>query len=122
MSDFQQNQPSAGVSLRTVCLVSYGLFALGFLTSGILALATLAAVIIVYLKRPDAAGTVYASHLDWLMNTFLWSLLWLGLSFLGTFILIGWLGLVVTVIWVLYRLIRGFLALLDGRPIMASSF
>lgn len=119
MNEPQQNQPAAGVSLRTVCLVAYGLFALGFLTSGILAFATLAAVIIVYLKRPDAAGTYYASHLDWLMNTFLWSLLWLGVSFLATFILIGWLGLFATVIWVLYRLIRGLLALLDGRPVSA---
>ena len=119
MSDPLQNQPSAGLSLRTVCLVTYGLFALGFLTTGVFAFATLAAVIIIYLKRPDAAGTFYASHFDWLLNTFLWSLLWLALSLLTTFILIGWLGLVATVVWVLYRLIRGFLALLEGRPIAA---
>jgi len=117
MSDPLQNQPSAGLSLRTVCLVTYGLFALGFLTTGVFAFATLAAIIIIYLKRPDAAGTFYASHFDWLLNTFLWSLLWLALSFLTTFILIGWLGLVATVVWVLYRLIRGFLALLEGRAI-----
>jgi uncharacterized membrane protein len=117
MSDAQSTPPSSNPSLKTVCLAAYGLFALGFLTSGVFAFATLAAAIIVYVKRPDAAGTIYASHLDWLMSTFLWSLLWLALSFLLTFILIGWLGIVVTVVWVLYRLIKGFLMLVDGKPI-----
>ena len=117
MSYTQSTPPSSNPPLKTVCLVAYGLFALGFLTSGVFAFATLAAVIIVYVKRPDAAGTIYASHLDWLMSTFLWSLLWLALSFLLTFILIGWLGIILTVAWVLYRLIRGFLLLVDGKPI-----
>lgn len=110
-------QPTIGPTLRTICLIAYGLFALGFLTSGLFTFATLAAVIIIYIKRSDAAGTVYASHFDWLINTFLWSLLWLLLSFLTMFIGIGWIALIATVVWVLYRLIKGFLALLDGKPI-----
>jgi len=110
-------EPKAGPSLRTLTMVTYGLFALGYVTSGLFTFATLAAIIIIYIKRADAAGTVYATHFDWLVATFLWSLLWLALSFLTTFIGIGWLGLVATVIWVLYRLIKGFLALLDGNAI-----
>jgi len=110
-------QPKAGPSLRTLTMITYGLFALGYVTSGLFTFATLAAIIIIYIKRADAAGTVYATHFDWLVATFLWSLLWLALSFLTTFIGIGWLGLIATVIWVLYRLIKGFLALLDGNAI-----
>ncbi len=117
MSDVQSKLPSSNPSLKTICLAAYGLFALGFLTSGVFVFATLAAIIIVYVKRPDAAGTIYASHLDWLMSTFLWSVLWLALSFLLTVILIGWLGILATVVWVLYRLIKGFLMLVDGMPI-----
>lgn len=113
-------QPTSKVSIRTLTMVTYGLFALGYLTSGLFSFATLAAVIIIYLKRADAAGTVYASHFDWLVNTFLWSLLWLALSFMTVFIGIGWLGLIATVVWVLYRLIKGFLALLDNRTVEAS--
>lgn len=120
MTEQMHGQPSPGVSLRTICMITYGLFALGFVTSGVFAFATLAAVIIIYVKRPDAAGTIYANHFDWLISTFLWSLLWLALSFLTMFIAIGWLGLIATVIWVLYRLIKGFLALLEGRPVVAS--
>ena len=117
MSDNKSNPSSPNLSLRTICLAAYGLFALGFLTSGVFAFATLAAIIIVYVKRSDAAGTIYATHLDWLMTTFLWSLLWLVISFLLTFILIGWLGILATVVWVLYRLIKGFLLLVDGKPV-----
>jgi uncharacterized membrane protein len=98
-------------------MITYGLFALGYVTSGLFTFATLAAIIIIYIKRPDAAGTFYSTHFDWLIATFLWSLLWLALSFLTTFIGIGWIGLIATVVWVLYRLIKGFLALLDGNPI-----
>jgi len=117
MSDQIPTPSSPALTLKTICMVAYGLFALGFLTSGVFAFATVAAVIIIYVKRPDAAGTIYATHFDWLMSTFLWSLLWLALSFLATFILIGWLGILATVVWVLYRLIKGFLALIDGKPV-----
>nr|WP_212760391.1 hypothetical protein [Bordetella trematum] len=102
--------------MRTLTHVSYGLFALGFLTGGLLAVATLAAVVLMYVKRSDTAGTVYASHFDWLLRTFWWSLLWMAISFVLTLIYIGWIGMVATVIWVLYRLIRGWLALLEGNP------
>lgn len=117
MSEPQPTPTPNGIGLKTICMVAYGLFALGFLTSGLFAFATIAAVIIVYVKRPDAAGTIYATHFDWLMATFLWSLLWLALSFLLTFILIGWLGVLLTIAWVLYRLIKGFLALVDGQVV-----
>jgi uncharacterized membrane protein len=101
--------------LRTLTHVAYGLYALGFLTAGFLGLATVAAAVLLYLKRADTAGTVYAPHFDWLLRTFWWSLLWLALSALLTLIFIGWIGVLATVVWVLYRLIKGWLALLEGR-------
>jgi uncharacterized membrane protein len=101
--------------LRAITHVAYGLYALGFITGGFLAIATLAAIILVYVKRADAAGTYYASHFNWLLRTFWWALLWLAISAVATLIFIGWIGVVVTVIWVLYRLIKGWLALLEGR-------
>ncbi|AZY50252.1 hypothetical protein D0839_15740 [Bordetella avium] len=107
---------SQPLDLRTLTHVSYGLFALGFLTGGMLGVATLAAVVLMYLKRSDAAGTVYASHFDWLLRTFWWSLLWIAVSFVLMLIYIGWIGMAATVIWVLYRLIKGWLALLEGNP------
>ncbi|KOF54289.1 MULTISPECIES: hypothetical protein [unclassified Achromobacter] len=115
MSDTQTPVTGATPDLRTLTHVAYGLYALGFITSGFLGIATLASVVLMYLKRSDAAGTVYASHFDWLLRTFWWALLWLAISFIATLIFIGWVGVVATVVWVLYRLIRGWLALLEGN-------
>ncbi|OZI64322.1 DUF4870 family protein [Bordetella genomosp. 4] len=115
MSDPQiPTQPSNSLDLRTLTHVTYGLYALGFVTGGFLGIATLAAVVLMYLKRTDAAGTMYAAHFDWLLRTFWWALLWLAISAIATLIFIGWLGVVATVVWVLYRLIKGWLALMEG--------
>ncbi|MBO9331156.1 hypothetical protein C1I89_26590 [Achromobacter pulmonis] len=114
VSDPQTPVPGTTLDLRTLTHVAYGLYALGFLTSGFLGIATLAAVVLMYVKRSDAAGTVYASHFDWLLRTFWWALLWLAISAIATLIFIGWIGLAATVVWVLYRLIKGWLALLEG--------
>ncbi|CAM4204107.1 Transmembrane protein [Bordetella tumbae] len=115
MSDPQiPTQPNNSLDLRTLTHVTYGLYALGFVTGGFLGIATLAAVVLMYLKRTDAAGTMYAAHFDWLLRTFWWALLWLAISAIATLIFIGWLGVVATVVWVLYRLIKGWLALMEG--------
>jgi uncharacterized membrane protein len=95
--------------------VAYGLYGVGFLSGGFLGIATFAAVVLMYIKRADTAGTLYAAHFDWLLRTFWWALLWLALSAIGILILIGWVGIVATLIWVLYRIIKGWLALLEGN-------
>jgi len=100
--------------LRKLTHVVYALYAIGFLTSGFLAIATFAAVVVMYLKRADAAGTVYAAHFDWLLRTFWWALLWCAIGFILTFILVGWVVLLAAIVWVVYRVARGWLALLDG--------
>lgn len=114
MSDTQTPAPGTALDLRMLTHVVYGLFALGILTVGLLGIATLAAVVLIYIKRSDAAGTLYVAHFDWLLRTFWWTLLWLAISWLTVFILIGWIGMIATVIWGLYRLIKGWLSLLEG--------
>jgi len=112
-----QPQPG-GINLRTVLHIVYGLYAIGFITGG---MGTLAAVILAYVKRADAAGTIYASHFDWVLRTFWWSLLWGIISAIFTLIVIGWIGLFVTVLWVLYRLVKGWLTLAEGKPVGPST-
>jgi len=107
--------PSTGPGLRTLTHIAYGLFALGVLTAGLFGVATLAAVVLAYAKRPDAAGTMYYTHLDWLLATFWWGLLWLAISTVATWLFIGWLGLVATVIWIVWRLVKGWLALCEEQ-------
>ncbi len=83
------------------------------------------AIIIAYVNRDDAAGTWVASHLRWLIRTFWWSLLW---ATIGGFILVT-LGLLLIgipiayaiwaadTIWVIYRVIRGYLRFQASEPV-----
>ena len=79
------------------------------------------AVIINYVKRSEVRATWLDSHFSWQLRTFWFALLWLAIggvlfaTVVGIpFAFILWLG---TGIWVLYRLIRGWLALGSQREL-----
>jgi uncharacterized membrane protein len=78
------------------------------------------AVILNYVKRSDVRGTWLDSHFSWQIRTFWFALLWvlIGLVLFVTLvgIPIAYVIWVVTGIWVLYRIIRGWLALVSERP------
>ena len=121
MTEVLPPEDGSGLSMRTVMHIVYGLFALGVITSGFLGFAVIFAVVLAYLKRGDFAGTVYASHIDWILKTFWWGLLWLVLSLIGTLFYLGWIALVILGVWLAYRLIRGWLALFAGEPAQADA-
>jgi uncharacterized membrane protein len=83
------------------------------------------AVILNYLKRSDVRGTWLESHFRWQIRTFWFGLLWVllcGLFVVGTLgigILIAWLPLAFITVWFIYRIVRGWLALNDRRPMYA---
>jgi uncharacterized membrane protein len=81
---------------RTVMHVLYGLHTFAPFTYWVLAII---AMVVNYVKRADELDAVYASHHNYMIATFWWSLLWL---------LVG--------LWYLYRCIRGWLRFTDGRP------
>ncbi|OXR49023.1 MULTISPECIES: hypothetical protein [unclassified Pusillimonas] len=114
MTEALPPEENKGLSLKWLTHIIYGLFALGVLSAGFIGVATIAAMVLAYLKRSDAAGTIYAVHFDWVIKTFWWGLLWVIVSALLTFVFIGWLTGLAAVIWVVYRLIKGWLALLEG--------
>ncbi|MGE0387532.1 MAG: DUF4870 family protein [Gammaproteobacteria bacterium] len=81
------------------------------------------AVVINYVKRAGARGTWLDSHFSWQLRTFWWALLWLAIVGLFAVTIVG---LVVAVplaglvgLWVAYRVIRGWLALVEGRELPA---
>ena len=78
-------------------------------------------VIISYVKRGEAKGTFLDSHFSWQIRTFWWALLWFLLGGLLTITIIGAvIGiplLIVVGIWVLYRIARGWLALLSRKSL-----
>ena len=122
--------PASG-SLFTWTQAIYALHAFSLLT-GILGAATVVgafltgwpsiiAVVLNYVKRSEVRGTWLESHFRWQIRTFWFGLLWVslcGLFVLMTFgigIVIAWLPLAVVSIWFVYRVVRGWLALRDGR-------
>lgn len=82
---------------------------------------SLLAVILNYAKRADVRGTYLESHFRWQIRTFWFALLWglLAILLIVTIVLIplAWLLIVGVGVWVLYRIVRGWLALLEENPI-----
>ena len=81
------------------------------------------AVILNYAKRRDVRGSLLESHFRWQIRTFWFALFWVVVAvfLFVTVILIplAWLVVVITGLWVLYRIGRGWLALNEGRAIGA---
>ena len=119
-------------SLVTWLHVTYALHAVG-LAIGAFGTATVVgafifgwpsiiAVIINYVKRGDARGTWLESHFLWQIRTFWFGLLWVSLCVLfvvvtlGIGLLIAWLPFLLVGFWFVYRIIRGWIALRDRRP------
>ena len=119
-------------SLIILIHVIYGLHAAS-LIMGIIGAATVVgafltgwpsiiAVILNYAKRSEARGTWLESHFRWQIRTFWFGLLWVTLCLLfvvatlGIGILIAWAPLGAVGLWFIYRIARGWLALIDRRP------
>lgn len=100
-------------SLRSLTVVIYALYAAGFIT----ALSPIVAIVMNYIKQDDVAGTWLESHFRWQMRTFWFGLLWGFIGVVLTFVLIGIPILVVNAIWIIYRLVKGFLRLNENQPI-----
>lgn len=118
-------------SLIKVSHVIYGLHALtvvtGLMTPAFIVTAfitgwpSLIAVVLSYVKRGEARGTFLESHFRWQIRTFWFALLWLLVALLLAFTLIGIpLAFVLAAcagVWVLYRVVRGWLNLNERRPL-----
>ena len=79
------------------------------------------AVILNYVKRSEVRGTWLDSHFSWQIRTFWFALLWLTLGAVLFVTVVGIPFAVVlwfaTGIWVLYRIIRGWLALSSQKEL-----
>jgi uncharacterized membrane protein len=126
------NEPDP--SLITVTQVTYALHALGlaigaFGTASIVGTflfgwPSIIAVIINYVKRPDARGTWLESHFTWQIRTFWFAMLWASLvvifGALLAIVLVGfaiWIvGLFALGVWAIYRIVRGWMRLNSRLP------
>lgn len=126
MNDIVDNVPADSQredSLRKLGHVSYALHAVvavGAVLPGVQASIALllVAFILDLVKRDDARGTWQESHFRWRIR----SVIWAGVLYVVTIPLWlmlfvpGWIAWCAISIWFLYRVIRGWLALNDRRP------
>ena len=125
-------------SLITYNHITYLLYVLSYFTAGLL---WIVPIFMNYAKRRDADNTWLATHFDWQIKTFWYSIVLFAIGVLivafalGGFgvsmfaetnniaigsVLMAILGFMVmgfTFIWHLYRIVRGWIALTDGRPV-----
>ena len=99
--------------LKTVATVVYALQAAGFFVG----ITWIVAVIVDYVKKEDAAGTWLESHLRWQIRTFWWGLLWGVIGGLLALVLVGFVVLFADAVWIIYRIVKGWLRLSEDRAL-----
>ena len=118
-------------SLVTLAHIIYGLHAFsalaGLLSPAMIVTAFLTgwpsiiAVILNYVKRSEVRGTWLDSHFSWQIRTFWLALLWLAAGGVLFLTVVGIPAAIVlwfaTGIWVLYRILRGWLALSSTKEL-----
>lgn len=111
MSDIQTSS-AAHSEDRTMVLIVYGLYLFAFLSCG---LAGIAGVLVAYIKRDDARGTMWESHFDNQINSF-WT--WFALVVAGvltSWMLIGFAVIGIAFVWFLYRSLKGLIRALEMK-------
>lgn len=131
MSDTAPKPPSV-TEPRVMAIVCYALFIVA-MTNGITGIV---GVVLAYIQRPEARGTIWESHFDNLIHVFWWGVAVFALflialifgvfgfahsvehdAFPGVLFLVPviWLLGVAYVVWYLYRTVKGIVQALDGK-------
>ncbi|HEX4105205.1 MAG TPA: hypothetical protein VHX92_03140 [Rhizomicrobium sp.] len=127
------------MSERNSVLVAYGLYLLGAMTGG---LTTLIGTVLAHIRLSEARGTLYESHYRnlilifwvWLVvivvagsvvlagvagvafSLFAWPVFGMALIPFGLAVWLMGLAIVGTFLWYYWRLVRGLVLVVDGKP------
>ena len=100
---------------KNLTAIVYALQAVGF----VLGITWVVAIIVNYVKKEDVQGTRLESHFRWQIRTFWFGLVWAVLGFLFMITIIGsFVGMFILLVdatWVIYRVVKGWLRLNDGK-------
>lgn len=100
------------VSVENATQLVYILQAVGFL----IGLTWIAGVIVNYVKRDEAKGTWLESHFRWQIRTFWFGLLWGVIGAITSLIVVGFVILAVNYVWLIYRVVKGWLDFSSKKP------
>lgn len=101
---------------KTLTTIIYALYAASLLVG----ITAIVAIIMNYIKKKDVAGTFLESHFRWQIRTFWFGLLWSIVGVITFIIAIGWFVLAANGIWVIYRIVKGWLRLNENKPMYPS--
>lgn len=87
-----------------------------YLSSLVLAVTLLIGVVWAYIERSGAPEWL-ETHYTFLIHTFWKGILYFFLSFITSFILIGFIGFIFTAVWMIVRCIKGMKLLNSKSPI-----
>lgn len=104
--------PENEKSLKTLTTIIYALYAASFFVG----ITAIAAIVMNYVKKEDVAGTFLESHFRWQIRTFWFGVLWAVIGVITYLLLVGWVVLFVAGIWMIYRIVKGWLRLIDNKP------
>ncbi|GMR07571.1 MAG: hypothetical protein BMS9Abin26_0574 [Gammaproteobacteria bacterium] len=110
----QSNDEAAAIKMATLV---YILQALGFFNG----FTFIAGAIVNYMKKEDAIGTLAESHFRWQLRTFWFGLLWSVVGMLLMIVIIGWFVLIGNALWIIYRIVKGWLRLNEGKPMYVAA-
>ena len=99
--------------IKKLTYVVYILQALSF----VFLITAVAGIIINYIKQDDVKGSWLESHFEWQKRTFWYGLLWMVLGVLSFFLLVQWLIFPIVAIWLVYRIAKGWVYLVDGKEL-----
>jgi uncharacterized membrane protein len=106
-------EPTPSNNLKTVATVVYALQAVGFF----IGITWIVGVVLDYVKKDDAKGTWLESHFRWQIRTFWFGLLWGVLGAILLLVLVGYFVLLADAIWIIYRIVKGWLNLSENKPL-----
>ena len=104
-------------SLRTIVHIVYICQALSFLFG----ITAVFGVILNYLRKDEVTEEWLKSHFIWQIRTFWFGF---GVAIIGYFltsVVVGFLILAINMVWIIYRVIKGWLLLYEGKKIGDSS-
>lgn len=85
--------------------------------SFVLPVTAVVGIIINYVKDEDVRGSWLDSHFEWQKKTFWYGLLWIVLGALTAFLLIGYAVMAAVIVWLIYRIAKGWIYLVDGKEL-----
>ena len=97
---------------KDLATVVYAAQAVSFL----LIFTLIAGVIVNYVTREQVAGTWIESHYRWQIRTFWWWLLWALVGLALLVVVVGFVIWLVDAIWLIYRIVKGWIRLSEGKP------